>query len=266
MIPKNDEFNYEKYIEELSRKYNIDQATLQGIVLEAENSKSILTKKASIGNAIYEVTKKGCGPLATKYGKFYQLVFKVNDEWGTYYAIAKSKFNNDSMLPFFNQDEPIFLRIDSGCTTGQLFHDKTCECREQLDHAMKKLAGEKQGLIIYIPNQDGRGKGIDFKLASLYLQERAGVNTVEAFTLLGKNNTYRDIDCRDYDGVAAILKFLDVTSKLLLGTNNPKKLAALVENGFEVENEPIFIQPTEHTERHLEAKKCMLGHNYRGLK
>ncbi len=266
MATQNGEFDYFDFTKELSQKYKINQTELLDIISEAENSKKQCTRAILIGNDSYDVTKKGCGPLDTPYGKFYQMVFKVNDEWGTYYAIAKSDLDSTLMRPAFKQEKSVFLRIDSGCTTGQLFHDKTCECREQLDLAMKRLAEKEQGLIIYIPNQDGRGKGTDFKLATLYLQERIGVNTVEAFTLLEKNNTANDIDCRTYDGAVAILKFLDVKSKLLLGTNNPKKLEALTRNGFDVKNEAIAVPPTERTARHLEAKKLVLGHDYEGLK
>jgi GTP cyclohydrolase II len=102
--------------------------------------------------------------------------------------------------------EDLLLRIDSGCETGQLFGDRTCECHQQLDLCMQKIMRRGHGLIINIPFQDGRGMGLPFKLATLQLQLDPGVHTVDSFAMLDPDGR-RDI--RNYAGVIAILKFLD---------------------------------------------------------
>ena len=102
--------------------------------------------------------------------------------------------------------EDLLLRIDSGCETGQLFGDRTCECHQQLDLCMQKIMRRGHGLIINIPFQDGRGMGLPFKLATLQLQLDLGVHTVDSFAMLDPDGR-RDI--RNYAGVIAILKFLD---------------------------------------------------------
>ena len=253
-------FNFSQFTRNLSQNYNIEPDKLKNLVQEAEISKRKIIKIINIAQKPYRVIKTGIGPIKTKYGNFYQMVFKVKDENLSYFVVIKSDIDKNSMLPVFNENEDIFLRIDSGCVSGQVFHDLNCDCREQLEIAMEKLSREKQGLIIHIPNQDGRGKGTDFKLATLYLQEQIGINTIEAFTLLEKDNRLENLDCRKYEGAVTILKFLDIKSRIIMGTNNPLKLKTLEENGFEVKQEPILAEVTAFTARHLEAKKKALGH------
>ena len=261
----NEKFDYSEYTRNLEIKYGIEHSRLIEILADAENSKKAVTKTIDLVSGSYEVSKRGCGPLKTIYGNFYQMRFDVNDQWKTYYVIAKSSLDRKLMSVVFDKDKDVFLRIDSGCSTGQLFHDQTCECREQLDLSMSKMGERTQGLIIHIPPQDGRGKGIDFKLATLYLQNELKINTVDAFKLLEKNNRHTDLDSRTYDGAVAILKYLGVDNRLIFCTNNPKKLEAIKKNGFRVKNESIAIPPTEDTAHHLIAKQKDLGHNYGGM-
>lgn len=125
--------------------------------------------------------------------------------------------------------------------------------------AMKRICDAREGLIISIPGQDGRGQGIGFKLATLFLQKTAGVDTVAAAEALTEG---KSIDVRDYLGAVAVLKYLGCapTFRFALMTNNPKKEKTLEENGFQFDRTPHAVPPTEHTRRHLEAKQTKLGH------
>ncbi len=255
-------FNRLKFIEQISKKYNMNTNKLFEILLDADISIKKLTKPINASGKTYFVTRKGIGPLITKYGNFYQTVFEVDDEWKNYTVISKSNLDKENMLPKFDENKDIFLRIDSGCSSGQIFGDLTCECKDQLNSAMEILGKKEQGAIIYIQNQDGRGKGIEFKLATLYLQKQLGVDTIESFTLLEKNNSTISLDSRSYGGSVAILKFLGATNRIVLSTNNTLKLNALELNDIKAKIESLSINPTKYTYHHLKAKEKSLGHNF----
>lgn len=207
-----------------------------------------------------KITRQGVGPLKTRYGNFYHFNFKIDDKWKKYSAIVKADRLTDSFIPVFLESSALLLRTDSGCETGQLFGDRTCECREQLELALQHIADAGQGILISIPRQDGRGLGLSFKLATLRLQDELIVDTVQASALLDPNG---DRDTRNYAGVIAVLKFLmiPVTTKMVLASNNPKKAAIFVENGWpKPVLKPVVIPPTDLTRRHLEAKRIEFGH------
>jgi len=208
----------------------------------------------------YAVERRGLGILNTKYGKFWEFEFSIDDNWETYSVIVKSDIDRKTLAPSFKNPGSLVLRIDSGCKTGQVFGDLTCECHEQLDLAMKTLNEKGEGMIINIPKQDGRGMGISFKLATLWLQDELGVDTVESASILAPNGV---IDIRTYSGVVGILKFFEISKTCVVNliSNNPKKASIFQENGFEIgEFVPAVIEPNEHTEKHLRAKQGQLGH------
>ncbi len=205
------------------------------------------------------VTRQGLGPLETDHGLFWEYKFNVEDEWCEYTALVRAPLDNETLNPSFSNPERILLRIDSACETGQLFDDLTCDCRDQLKQAMASVERAGEGIIICIPNQDGRGHGLTFKLGTLWLQRALGMNTVEAAALL---NDGKPIDVRTYAGVVAVLKALGIGTNhgLALMSNNPAKCSILRENGYVIETVPHVIEPTEHTRHHLVAKGRCLGH------
>lgn len=131
------------------------------------------------------VVRKGMGPLKTEFGNFWHARFNTGDKWGDYHAlIASDHVDTKSGMPTFKDQNELLVRTDSGCLTGQVFHDMTCDCRQQLHKAMTEVAQRGEGVIVHIPGQDGRGLGLDFKLGTMYIQERLGANTVEAACIL----------------------------------------------------------------------------------
>lgn len=203
------------------------------------------------------VTRCGLGPIKTREGNFLLFNFILDDIWRNYDVLLKcAELNNFN--PIFKK-ENLFLRIDSGCKTGHIFGDLTCDCAEQLKIAMSELEKREEGIIIHIPNQDGRGTSIPHKLATLSLQKNLGLNTVESAKLINKNG---EIDKRTYSGVIAILEFFGLNEKVIdIGTNNPDKIAIFKENGYKLnERIPIKISPTQETFKHFKAKQDFLGH------
>lgn len=204
----------------------------------------------------YVITRLGVGSLITPYGKFWLYNFRINDAWKTYHVLIKAPLD-EMLMPVFTDDLPLQVRIDSGCLTGQVFGDMTCDCQQQLYKTMARLT---EGIIICIPTQDGRGMGTPFKLTTLLLQEYLGLHTVAAARLLSGSAT---IDKRDYLGAMAILRFFNIPrgTRIDLATNNPHKLKAVAENGYTMHHRtPVVIKPTLHTKNHLEAKEKYLHH------
>lgn len=215
--------------------------------------------KTDEGEITLSLKKIAVGPLLINHKRVWMYQFHVNDEWKIYNVLTYSKeFNIAELKPLFDSPE-ILLRIDSGCLTGQLFGDETCDCNSQLHVAIKEIISHNQGLIIHIPNQDGRGKGLGFKLSTLYLQQELKLNTVEAAALLAND---KPIDDRTYDGVIAILKYFNInnTNRIILNTNNPDKTKVLIENNYNVEIKKSKVKANKKIRKHLKAKKKYLKH------
>jgi GTP cyclohydrolase II len=243
------------------RRYS--QAEFAGALEAAKKAMTALTRSVDVLDhgvpLSLTITRRGVGPILNKYGSFTEYVFGIDDGWQEYHVLVKAGLT-DALEPVFVATEPLLLRIDSGCQTGQMFGDETCECRQQLELAMANLQAAAQGLIVHIPAQDGRGLGLPFKLSTLGLQSQLGLDTVEAATLLAGGD---EIDSRSYTGAIGVLKFFGVPEKIVLKlmTNNLKKTAGFEENGYTVAGRmPVVIPPTQHTARHLLAKQKALGH------
>lgn len=205
------------------------------------------------------VTRQGAGVIRTDYGEFHQFDFIIDETWGKYSVILNARVTED-LMPVFTRTDQLLIRVDSGCETGQMFGDRTCECREQLALALETIGDAGEGMVINIPRQDGRGLGLPFKLATLRLQTLLKMNTVEAAHAIAPDGV---IDIRTYSGVIGILKFFGIptTTKINLATNNAHKARVFDENGYSVEGyTPVIIPPTEHTSHHLHAKQEHLGH------
>jgi 3,4-dihydroxy-2-butanone 4-phosphate synthase/GTP cyclohydrolase II len=145
------------------------------------------------------------------------------------------------------------LRIHSQCFTGELLGSLRCDCNDQLQIAMRAIAGEGRGLVIY-EHQEGRGIGLMAKLQAYGLQD-VGLDTVEANQALGY-----PADCRDFSLPVAIVKELGIHRVRLL-SNNPQKSRALIDAGIEVVTEiPCEVAPNPCSFQYLRTKKEKMGH------
>jgi GTP cyclohydrolase II len=148
------------------------------------------------------------------------------------------------------------LRIHSQCLTGDVLGSLRCDCGDQLAFALRSIAEEGRGVLIY-EQQEGRGIGLTAKLQAYALQDR-GLDTVEANEALG-----RPADLRDYSLPVAILHYLGIRRVRLL-TNNPAKCCALQGAGIDVvEKIPCEVAPNPHSLRYLLAKREKMGHTLR---
>ena len=152
--------------------------------------------------------------------------------------------------------EDILVRVHSECLTGDVFGSLRCDCGPQLDAALRAVAQEGRGIVLYVKGHEGRGIGLLSKLQAYQLQD-TGADTVEANLALGL-----PADARDYGTGAQILADLGVRSMRLL-TNNPAKRAGLDGFGIVItERVPLSITPNPHNERYLAAKAALMGHEY----
>jgi 3,4-dihydroxy 2-butanone 4-phosphate synthase/GTP cyclohydrolase II len=186
--------------------------------------------------------------MPTKWGVFQTIGFERETSDGngrveTALAIVLGDLTEGATL----------LRIHSQCFTGEVLGSLRCDCSGQLEIAMRAIAEEGQGLIIY-EHQEGRGIGLMSKLRAYALQDE-GLDTVEANHALGF-----EADYRDFSLPVAILHELGVGRVRLL-TNNPKKSRALRDAGIEVVAQVACeAEPNPHSLAYLRAKKEKMGH------
>ena len=175
--------------------------------------------------------------LPTQYGNFKIQSFR--EKGLDHFVIFTDTLNS---IPY--------VRIHSECLTGDVFKSIKCDCGEQLDFAMEKIA-EEGGMIIYL-RQEGRGIGL-FNKVNAYALQDIGYNTVQANKKLGF-----DADLRKFDLVPKILKQFNI-NKIKLMTNNPLKLNSLEDIEI-VERIPVLINSCEYNYEYLKVKKEELGH------
>jgi len=147
----------------------------------------------------------------------------------------------------------VLVRVHSECLTGDVFGSRRCDCGPQLHQAMRQVAEEGRGVVVYM-RQEGRGIGLAPKIKAYKLQEQ-GYDTVEANQKLGFG-----MDLREYGLGAQILADLGLKTIRLL-TNNPRKVVGLEGYGLEIiEQVPIKVKPNPHNLRYLNTKREKLGH------
>jgi|SRR5215216_419713 len=152
--------------------------------------------------------------------------------------------------------EPVLVRLHSECLTGDVFGSRRCDCGPQLHEAMRRIAADGRGIVVYLCGHEGRGIGIGHKLRAYELQDQ-GFDTVDANVELGL-----PVDDRDYAAGAAILHELGADRVRLL-TNNPAKVAALTAHGVEVVARLPLVTPVhDENAAYLRAKQERLDHRY----
>jgi GTP cyclohydrolase II len=188
--------------------------------------------------------------VPTEYGVFRVVVYReVADPTAEHCAIVKGDVRGASDL---------LIRVHSECFTGEVLHSLKCDCREQLDQALRSIAEETRGAVLYL-RQEGRGIGLGNKIRAYALQEQ-GADTVDANLRLGFA-----ADARRYHVATAMLSDLEVNSVAVL-TNNPAKVEALRADGVNVTGRvPMEVNPNQHNRDYLDTKRDRMGHLIRVL-
>jgi GTP cyclohydrolase II len=183
---------------------------------------------------------------------------KLPTRWGVFDIHGFEDVNSDKehvaiTMGDVTGDRPVMLRVHSECLTGDALFSIRCDCGAQLEEAMRRIAAEGRGAILYL-RQEGRGIGLLNKIRAYHLQD-AGADTVEANEQLGFG-----ADLRDYSICQSMLRHLQITRVRLL-TNNPRKVEALESLGVEVV-ERVALQSgrNPHNFRYLATKAGKMGH------
>jgi 3,4-dihydroxy 2-butanone 4-phosphate synthase/GTP cyclohydrolase II len=195
------------------------------------------------------VKRLATAKLPTAFGDFQMHVFENQLDRKEHVALVRGDISSG---------ENVLVRVHSSCLTGDVLHSIRCDCGAQLNAALKLIAAEERGVLLYL-NQEGRGIGLANKIRAYELQDE-GFDTVEANERLGFK-----ADQRDYGMGVQILRELGVKSMRLL-SNNPRKLVGIEGYGLSVsEWLPLEIPASESTRRYLKTKKDKLGHRLSGV-
>jgi len=182
--------------------------------------------------------------LPSRFGDFHVVAFWNERDGKEHAAIVRGD-------PTYAEDVPV--RLHSECLTGDALGSLRCDCRDQLETALRAIGQMETGIVIYL-RQEGRGIGFVNKIRAYGLQDH-GYDTVEANIALG----FRD-DEREYSTAAHMLHSLKVKSIRLM-TNNPRKIADLTAHGIEITDRiPLVIPPNPYNRFYLETKAAISGH------
>lgn len=192
------------------------------------------------------VQREAIATMPTQFGDFAIYAYRNLLDGSEHVAMVKGD-------PETFVDQPVMVRVHSECLTGDAFGSLRCDCRMQLQAALKMIDAAGRGVVVYL-RQEGRGIGLVNKLKAYSLQDM-GLDTVEANEKLGL-----PVDQRNYGVGAQILNDIGVKQFCLI-TNNPRKIAGIKGYGLEMVNRvPLIIEATPYNSGYLATKAEKLGH------
>ncbi|WP_248965531.1 bifunctional 3,4-dihydroxy-2-butanone-4-phosphate synthase/GTP cyclohydrolase II [Sphaerisporangium perillae] len=197
------------------------------------------------------VTRVAVTEIPNRYGVWRAYGFASGIDGGEHIALVYGELGDG---------EDILVRAHSECLTGDVLGSLRCDCGVQLDHAMRAIAAEGKGVIVYLRGHEGRGIGLLAKLKAYSLQDN-GSDTVDANLELGL-----PVDAREFSNAGQMLADLGVKSVRLL-TNNPAKLRGMDGYGIKVlGREPMPVAANQYNIKYLTAKRDRLGHQIEGVR
>lgn len=198
-----------------------------------------------------QIEQIGSAKMPTEHGDFQAIGFRSKVDGVEHVALVKGEIG---------KGEKVLVRVHSECLTGDAFGSRRCDCGPQLHAALRQIAREGRGVLLYMRGHEGRGIGLLNKLQAYELQEQ-GFDTVEANLKLGM-----PADSRDYGIGAQILYDLGIRTMRLL-TNNPAKRAGLEGYGLAIdERVQIEISPNDSNIDYLRTKRDKMGHDIKAEK
>jgi len=232
-------------LQEFSRKQDIPILTIAELLQVVTKSVSTKSETPALHWADLPRSSKTTWKITTYLGR-----------GGVDHAILKFGLDleNQGLVSQRTPQKPTLVRVHSECLTGDVLGSMRCDCGSQLQQAMELIEESGAGLIIYLRDQEGRGIGLSEKIRAYELQDQ-GLDTVEANLALG-----HDVDERDFNDAAEILRLLGILNVTLL-TNNPIKLQTLQEAGIHVTSQTLHGETNPFNQRYIETKRERLGHN-----
>jgi GTP cyclohydrolase II len=198
-----------------------------------------------VGSSAPDLSIAAKASLPTRYGTFVTYALHCATDGAEHVALVMGDIAHGA---------PVLARLHSECLTGDVFGSYRCDCGEQLDVALREIAAEGRGILLYLRGHEGRGIGLSNKIRAYALQER-GLDTVEANRQLGLPD-----DSREYRSAASILKLLGVHAVRLM-SNNPEKFGAMQEYGIAVcERVALAVPVRRENERYIRTKQTRFGH------
>jgi 3,4-dihydroxy 2-butanone 4-phosphate synthase/GTP cyclohydrolase II len=214
------------------RKHGIKLITVADLIEYRRHNEKLVERDADVR-------------LPTPFGEFRAIAFREVLTGTHHIALVKGDVAGQ---------EDVLVRVHSECLTGDVFHSRRCDCGDQLELALRRVADEGRGVVLYLLGHEGRGIGLLHKLKAYELQDE-GLDTVDANLALGFPP-----DTREYGIGNQILADLGLSTIRIL-TNNPKKVTGIEGFGLTIVDQiPIEVEPNHENRRYLEVKRDRMGH------